>query len=142
MPPTAGFFTPQLKNDMKKRDQFSKAKIIPAQPGWYACDPLVSEDAKKCVGISYEPVIAWAIVESEEMQYGDIASIITLPIFVHGSPNHALTSVVSEDECSQLFYKDPDGCFSRFGELLGSAPAAEARVIEIYSRLFEKRNRG
>ena len=126
---------------MKRKNQFDQSKIIPAQPGWYACDALVSEDHKTCVGIEYVPVIAWAITEGEDMENGEIANAITLPIFAFGGPQHGLSSVTSEGECSLLFYKDPDGNYSRFHEWLGSGENAEASVIDAYTILLKGKNR-
>ena len=127
---------------MKRKSQFDQSKIIPAQPGWYACDMLVSEDLKKCTGINYVPIIAWAIAESEEMPHGEIGSTITLPIFAVGGPNHALSTILHENECCCLIYKDPDGNFSGFDRWIGGDEQAEADVIELYSKLLEGRNRG
>lgn len=130
-----------MKNTMNRKKQFDQSKIIPAQPGWYACDALVSDDLSKCIGISYVPVIAWAFVESEEMQHGEVESIITLPIFAAGGPSHALSSLASENECCRLFYKDPDGCFSSFCEFFGSGEDAEANVIEAYTEAIKYENK-
>lgn len=118
---------------MNEADQFLKAKIIPAQSGWYACDPISSDDGKKCVGIDYVPVIAWAITESEEMSPSGVKGAITLPIFTDGGSDHALSSMVAEHECCQLFYKAPNGRFSRFAEWYEAAPEAEGKVIEAYT---------
>ena len=130
---------------MKRKNQFDQSKIIPAQPGWYACDMVVSSDLKKCIGITYKPIIAWAIAEYEDQPNGTIDSAITLPIFATGGPFGSISSLLEQGSCCLLFYKDPDGNFFRHSEWLGAEEDEEdmeAALIEIYSKLLESGNRG
>lgn len=126
---------------MKRKNQFDQAKIIPAQPGWYACDALASEDLKSCVGIEYIPVIAWAVAEGEGMEHGEIACAVTMPIFATGGPGLSLSSTTGKNECYLLFYKDPDGNYFRFGEWLGSGKNAELGVINAYTEALSAHNK-